>query len=109
MTRRSDQEQNALDLNFEIRRVLNNAFHFIQGQQFTQGAGAVTYEELADQQIERIEGRGTSTRPNEFDRIARMESQLLAVVDQIKQIPPENLLLKDGIRDVNTPEELEDG
>ena len=62
----------------------------------------------ADQQIERIEGKGTATRPNELERVDKIESDLLNAVAQIRDIPPENFLLADPTRDVNTPVEQPD-
>lgn len=99
------QDQTSLDLNFELRRVLNNAYGFVQGQQATQSFSALTYEELANDQIERIEGPGTTLRPNELDRIDKMEQELLKLVDQVRTIPPENFLLSDPAKDVNTSPE----
>lgn len=99
------QDQTSLDLNFELRRVLSNAYSFVQGQQATQSFSALTYEELANDQIERIEGPGTVLRPNEIDRIDHMEQELLNLVEQVRTIPPENFLLSDPEKDVNTSPE----
>jgi len=99
------QDQQSLDLNFELRRVLSNAYSFVQGQQATQSFSALTYEELADEQIERIEGAGTQLRPNEFDRIDQMEQELLKLVEQVRNIPPEQFLLSDPEKDVNTSQD----
>ena len=103
--RQSNKEAPALDLNEELRRVLNQSIGAVLGRQTTESFYAVTYEELADQQIERIEGKGTETRPNELERVNKIESDLLNAVSQIRTIPPENFLLADPTRDVNTPVE----
>jgi hypothetical protein len=102
-----NQEAQALDQNFELRRILNQALGAVQGRQTTESFFALTYEELADQQIERIEGKGTTTRPNELERINQIESDLLNLVSQVRNVPPENFLLSDRSRDVNTPVEPE--
>ncbi len=102
-SREAAREGTSLDLNFELRRVLSTALAAVQGRQTTESFYAVTYEELADQQIERIEGKGTEARPNEIERIDRIEQDLLSAVEQIRGIPPEQFLLSDTSRDVNTP------
>ncbi len=99
----ANKEAPSLDLNLELRRVLNQSIGAVLGRQATESFYALTYEELADQQIERIEGNGSSTRPNELERVNKIESDLLSAVEQIRNIPPENFLLADPTRDVNTP------
>lgn len=102
-SQQSNKEAPSLDLNFELRRVLNQSIGAVLGRQTTESFYSLTYEELADAQIERIEGQGTSTRPNELERVNKIESDLLNAVSQIRSIPPENFLLADPSRDVNTP------
>lgn len=97
------REGASLNLNEELRRVLNQSLGAVQGRQTTESFFALTYEELADQQIERISGQGTATRPNELERVNRVEQDLLNAVAQIRNIPPEQFLLSDSTRDVNTP------
>ena len=103
-----DDERGSQDVNFELRRVLNDGYAFVLGRQATQAFGALTYEELADRQIDRIEGGGTLLRPNELERIDRMEQDLLDLVEQVRSIPPERFILRDPERDVNTEPALED-
>lgn len=103
-----NKEAPSLDLNFELRRVLNQSIGAVLGRQTTESFYSLTYEELADAQIERIEGQGTSTRPNELERVNKIESDLLNAVAQIRSIPPENFLLSDPSRDVNTPADQAD-
>lgn len=107
-SQQANQEAPSLDLNLELRRVLNQSVGAVLGRQNTESFYALTYEELADQQIERIEGKGTATRPNELERVDKIESDLLNAVAQIRDIPPENFLLADPTRDVNTPVEQPD-
>lgn len=97
-----NRERDALDQNFELRRILGNSYNFVQGQQTSQSFSAITYEELADKQIERIEGAGSPGRPNELDRLTRMEQELTELVAHVRNLPPEDFLLKDPDRDVNT-------
>lgn len=108
-SQQANKEAPSLDLNFELRRVLNQSIGAVLGRQTTESFYSLTYEELADAQIERIEGKGTVTRPNELERVNKIESDLLSAVAQIRGIPPENFLLADPSRDVNTPVDPGDG
>lgn len=96
-------ESESLDLNTDLRRVINNAVGAVQGQQTTESFYAVTYEELADQQIARISGPGTTARPNELERVDKIEQEMMALVQQVMNIPPEKFLESDPSQDVNTP------
>lgn len=107
-TSTSSQERDAQDLNFELRRVLGNSYNFVLGQQATQSFSAVTYEELAQDQITRIEGPGTPARPNELERVNNMEQDMLEFLEKVRDIPPDQFLLKDSTTDVNTPVEPEE-
>lgn len=102
-SQQDSREGASLNLNEELRRVLNQSLGAVQGRQTTESFFALTYEELADQQIERISGKGTATRPNELERVNRVEQDLLNAAAQIRNIPPEQFLLSDPTRDVNTP------
>ena len=100
-----EAEADSLDLNFELRRIVGRAVGFVQGRQATESFFALTYEELAQAQIDRIEGVGFAGRPNELERIDSIENELLGAVEQIRSIPPENFLLADPDKDVNTLED----
>jgi len=102
-SQQANREADGLDLNTELRRVINNAVGDVQGRQTSESFYAVTYEELADQQIERISGKGTTTRPNELERVDKIEQDMLALVQQVRNIPPERFLNSDAAQDVNTP------
>jgi len=104
-SQQSNQESDSLDLNLELRRVINNSVGSVLGRQTSESFFAVTYEELADQQIERISGKGTTTRPNELERVNRIEQEMLSLVEQVRNIPPEKFLLSNPEQDVNTPVE----
>lgn len=96
-------ESEALDLNTELRRVINNSVGAVLGRQTSESFFAVTYEELADQQIERISGPATTARPNELERVDKIEQDMLALVQQVRNLPPEKFILSDSSQDVNTP------
>lgn len=98
-----NQEANALGMNDDLRQVLSTAVGVVQGRQLADSFYAVTYEELADQQIERISGKSTTTRPNELERVAKIEQDILSLVAQVRNIPPEKFLESNTATDVNTP------
>jgi hypothetical protein len=107
-TAKENEEARALDMNVEMRRILNNAYAFVAGQRNNQTFAATTYEELAKKQIDRITGPGTEARPNELQRLEKMKSELVDLVEQVKEIPPDRFLVADSRTDVNTPPEVED-
>ena len=87
------------------RRALDNAYGAVLAKQNINSFAAYTFEEAVDQQIERIEGKGTTIRPNLLDRVERIKSQLLQAVDVLKKVPPDHFLERDPAEDVNTDEE----
>lgn len=91
------------DLSLQLRISLNNAYAFVRGQESTQSFLAVTFEDLAAQQIQRLSGKGTSTRSNYINRIKKIEQDVLSAVEKIKQIPPEAFRSPSDTDDVNTP------
>jgi hypothetical protein len=90
-------------VNFEVRRDLGNALAFISGQQALSSFAAVTPEELLDQQIERIQGKDSPSRPNELHRLEALENNLLRSVERIRSLPPEAFRDPDSNTDVNSP------
>lgn len=107
-TAQQNEEAVALELNFELRRILNNAYAFVAGRRTSQTFAATTYEELAKDQIKRIDGSGTDIRPSELQRIEKLKNEMIDLVEQVQDIPPERFLLSDSRQDVNTPVEEED-
>lgn len=94
-----DQGQNR---NLTQRSALNDAYAALLGQQNIQTWSAFTFEEAIDAQIEAIEGASTNKRPNQTDRVNRIENDLLAAISQLKETPPEQFLEPDADKDVNT-------
>lgn len=93
-----EQEQN-----LELRRALNDAYGFVEGQKLVQTFSAITFEELMDQQIERLSGASTTTRPNALVRIDKVEADLIAAVAKIKSMPDDAFSNKKDNKNVNTP------
>lgn len=99
------QEDKAQEQNLDLRRILSNAYASLEAEKTTNSFNAYTFEEAMDAQIERIEGKGTPIRPNELDRISKIESELVQAVEKIKAMPPEMFNEKDEAQDVNTSED----
>lgn len=101
-------EKKGQALNISIRRALNNAYAFVKGRESVQSFSAFTFEDALDQQIERIEGVGTSYKLNDIDRVTKIENDIVNAVEQVKALPPDSFLLPDSASDVNTPVEESD-
>lgn len=90
------------DLALQLRVAVNNAYAFVKGEETTQSFLAITFEDLAAAQIQRLTGKGTTTRPNVIDRIKKAEQDLVSTAEKIRQIPPEAFLARAPNKDVNT-------
>ena len=99
---KSNEESKLQQFNLNERRALNNAYAALEGQRTVMTFQAFTFEDAVDLQIERIEGKGSRLRPNELERVDRIEQELLKAVAALKEVPPEEFLDADPDRDVNT-------
>lgn len=103
-TRGEDEKSTAQqEQNLELRRAINDAYAFVEGQKLVQSFSAVTFEELLDQQIERIEGKGTVRKLNELERIDRIEQDVISAVEKIKKLPDDAFKKTSEENGVNTP------
>lgn len=98
----SNEESKLQQYNLSQRRALNNAYAALEGQKNVMSFAAFTFEDAVDLQIERIEGTGSRLRPNELQRVDRIEQEMLKAVEELKEVPPENFLEHDEENDVNT-------
>ena len=89
--------------NLELREALNDAYAAVESSKTTQSFSALTFEELADQQIRRISGGGVQSRPDALTRVQKVLNNLTQSVTKIKALPPEAFQESDDARDVNTP------
>lgn len=99
-TDKREQEQN-----LDLRKAIASAYTFVEGQKSVQSFSAFTFEDLVDQQIERIEGKSTMLRPNMLDRVDAIENNVRNAVDKIKKLPPNAFAKPDPKNDANTPPE----
>jgi len=95
-------DEQAQEQSLELRIALNNAYAFVEGAKTVQSAASVTYEELIEQQIERIAGAGTSSRPNALNRIDKVLSDVTQAAAKIKSLPDDAFREHDPATDVNT-------
>lgn len=105
--RKSDKVKTQ-ERNTQLRRDLQNVYASLLGEQTSKGFAAFTFEEALDAQIERVEGVSTKIRPNELDRVARIEDKAVQAVNKLKDLRPEEFTESDQDDDVNSPVEPED-
>lgn len=105
MAAKKPEDQKIDDLNFELRQNINDAYAFVESSKNTQTLATVTFEDLMDQQIERLSGKDTEARPNPLNRIKKVETQIKAIIAQIKKLPDNAFRVRDTRDSVNTPPE----
>jgi hypothetical protein len=106
MAEKDPVEEKKQELSFELRRSLNNAYAFVEGQKSAQSFAALTIEDLLDQQIESIEGKDTQARPNQLNRIMKTVNDVVAAAEKIKSMPDDAFNEHDEKLDVNTPPDV---
>ncbi len=89
------------------RQAVNNAYASLQGQSVTDSFAVFTFEEAADAQIERIEGKGSQQHPNLLDTVEKTRNDLARAVEELKTVSPETFLDVNVADSVNTPEDDE--
>ncbi len=103
MTRRDLLEQDKQESDVERQRyALSNAYGALRGREHAESLAAFTLEEAIDAHIERIEGAGSQTHPNQLDRIERVRSDLLAAVSAVRSVSPDKFKDVDSGYAVNT-------
>lgn len=88
--------------NLALRKDLADAYASIEGAKQVQSFAALTFEELLDQQIERIEGADRVDKPNEINRVARTLARVVGAVGRVQSLPDEAFVAPDPQYDVNT-------
>jgi limonene-1,2-epoxide hydrolase len=97
-----DEEQALQRFHIRQRRALNNALGSLLGRQTAQTFLSFGFEDAVDLQIEAIEGASTALRPNQLERVDRVELELTKAVNELKELPPEKFLEPNPDEDVNT-------
>ena len=98
------RDQQVQAQNLKEREALGRAYGALVGQQSVQSWSAFTFEDAVDSQIEDIEGKSTQKRPNQLDRVDRIEQDALSAIARLKEVPPEKFIEPDPDSDVNTEE-----
>ncbi len=77
-------------LNLQMREIIGSAYAFVRGCQYTETVANITYEELLDAAIDRIEGlKGRSdVRATKLDRVEKIKMDISSAVDTVKKLPP---------------------
>ena len=97
------------DLAFQLRRSMSDAYAFARAQENTVSFSAITFEDLATEQRDRLIGKDDKTkttipsRPTALERVKSVESGLLSVLEQLQKTPSDVFLSPDPTKDVNTP------
>ena len=77
-------------LNLQMREIIGNAYAFVRGRQYTETMANITYEELLDSAIDRIEGvkERSEVRGTKLDRVDKIKAEVIQAVDTVKALPP---------------------
>jgi hypothetical protein len=89
--------------NLNLRVALNDAYAAVEGDKLVQSFSAITFEDLATQQIARISGPDTPTRPNELNAVQNVLNAVTQAATQIMAMPASAFADADPTRDVNSP------
>lgn len=103
MTERTASEANRETLQ-RYREVVADTVGFVRSREMTRSYTSVTLEELIDRRIERIEAPQTDSRPGDLARLDRIKNDFEAVIEGIKQTPPDAFRTPDPDTDANTPD-----
>ena len=76
--------------NLDLRRIINDAYAFVRGNDFNKYAHNLSYEELLSLAIDRIDGSqsGSAVRASRLARIAQIKSSIATAVTTVSSKPP---------------------
>lgn len=89
------------DLSLQLRQTISDAYAFVRSREVSSSFSAVTFEDLAQQQLERLSGNGTPTRPSYAARVEGVANAVRAAAEKIKSLPAD--AFKNTNKNVNTP------
>lgn len=86
----ADPKTTQKKLNLAMREILNNAYAFVRSREYTKQMANVTYEQLLDAAIDRIEGTPGKAplRPRALERIKKLKTEIEQAVKTVKAKPP---------------------
>jgi len=85
------------------RETVAEVVGFVRSAEITRSFTSIGLEELIDQRIERIEA-SSGTRPGHLARLEKIKNDFDAVIDAIKETPPDAFRASDPDTDANTPD-----
>ena len=93
-------------LNLKMRGILNDAYSFVRGREFTKKLGNITYEQLVDEAIDRIDGTPGKQplRPTLLTRIASLKADIKTAVATVSKKSINYWSLDNQDENVNTDE-----
>ena len=93
------------DANTNIRVSVDNAYGFIKGMEMTTGFQTVTFEEMVQQQMDRLTGKNLGGR-SAIEQITKIRNDLVGAIQAIKSIPADQLFSEEqnNATSVNTAE-----
>lgn len=103
MTERTATEASRETLQ-QYRDVVANTVGFVRSREITRSYTAISLEELVDARIERIEAAQTDARPGDLARLDKIKNDFEAVIESLKETPPDAFRTPDPDTDVNTPD-----
>jgi hypothetical protein len=100
-------------MNLDMRRIINDAYAFVRGNDFNKYVSHLTYEELLSLAIDRIDGSqsGSAVRAPRIARIAQIKSSIATAVNSVMSKPTSAWVIQGDGGDVqpedavNTPED----
>lgn len=101
----SDSDKQKEARNITLRRVMSSSYAFVKGVELSQTFSSLTPEDCIDEHIRLIEGARYDGRLNKLGELDKIKNDLLAAVEQIKAIPPEEFLEAKPDQDVNPPKD----
>jgi len=80
----------------QLREALGNGYAFVRGRQYNQSVANITFEELIDQAVDRIEGTAgrSDVRATLLDRVKKIRQEVSSAVDTVKQRPPTDWVIE---------------
>lgn len=88
----------------QFREVVSNTVGFVRSREVTRSYTSISIEELIDNRIDRIEAPQTGGRPGALARLDKIKNDFEAVIDAIKETPPDAFRAPDPSTDANTPD-----
>jgi len=86
-SKKTDAKTAQKKLNLKMRGIINDAYAFVRGREFTKKLANTTYEQLVDEAIEHIEGTSGKVplRPTLLTRIETIKTEIKTAVETVSK------------------------